>query len=102
MSLCSGLPARGPRARREGVAVQQPDRIRRCLGPCEATLLVGRRPRIPYARLAAGVRPEWEERPEVQAQAGGSGMKRWEKSISVNAPIDNVFAYVSDFSRHGE
>jgi hypothetical protein len=29
-------------------------------------------------------------------------MKRWEKSITVNAPIDNVFAYVSDFSRHGE
>ena len=29
-------------------------------------------------------------------------MKRWEKSITVSAPIDNVFAYVSDFSRHGE
>jgi uncharacterized membrane protein len=29
-------------------------------------------------------------------------MKRWEKSIPVDAPIDRVFAYVSDFSRHGE
>ena len=29
-------------------------------------------------------------------------MNRWEKSISIAAPIDSVFAYVSDFSRHGE
>jgi hypothetical protein len=29
-------------------------------------------------------------------------MNRWERSISVNAPIDDVFTYVSDFDRHGE
>jgi len=29
-------------------------------------------------------------------------MKRWEKSIIVKAPADKVFAYVSDFTRHGE
>jgi uncharacterized protein YndB with AHSA1/START domain len=29
-------------------------------------------------------------------------MKRWEKSVPITAPIDRVFAYVSDFSRHGE
>ena len=29
-------------------------------------------------------------------------MKRWEKSVSINAPADKVFAYVSDFTRHGE
>lgn len=29
-------------------------------------------------------------------------MKRWEKSIRIDAPMDRVFAYVSDFSRHGE
>jgi uncharacterized protein YndB with AHSA1/START domain len=29
-------------------------------------------------------------------------MKRWEKSIRIEAPIDRVFAYISDFSRHGE
>lgn len=29
-------------------------------------------------------------------------MKRFERSISINAPADKVFAYVSDFNRHGE
>lgn len=29
-------------------------------------------------------------------------MKRFEKSISINAPADKVFEYVSDFARHGE
>jgi Polyketide cyclase / dehydrase and lipid transport len=29
-------------------------------------------------------------------------MKRWERSTSINAPADKVFAYVSDFTRHGE
>ena len=29
-------------------------------------------------------------------------MKRWEESISIAAPADKVFAYVSDFPRHSE
>ena len=29
-------------------------------------------------------------------------MNRWERSTTINAPADKVFAYVSDFSRHGE
>lgn len=29
-------------------------------------------------------------------------MKRWEERITVSAPPDKVFAYVSDFMRHGE
>ena len=29
-------------------------------------------------------------------------MNRWERSTTINAPADNVFAYVSDFTRHGE
>ena len=29
-------------------------------------------------------------------------MKRWEASVTIDAPRDKVFAYVSDFSRHGE
>src|SRR5690242_17976778 len=29
-------------------------------------------------------------------------MRRWEASVSIDAPRDAVFAYVSDFSRHGE
>ena len=29
-------------------------------------------------------------------------MKRWEKSVDVNAPADKVFAYVSDFAHHAE
>jgi len=29
-------------------------------------------------------------------------MKRFERSITINAPADKVFAYVSDFTRHGE
>ena len=29
-------------------------------------------------------------------------MKRWEKSIGINAPADKIYAYVSDFTRHGE
>jgi hypothetical protein len=29
-------------------------------------------------------------------------MKRFERSISINAPVDKIFAYVSDFTRHGE
>ena len=29
-------------------------------------------------------------------------MKRWEESITIKAPADKVFAYVSDFARHGE
>jgi uncharacterized membrane protein len=29
-------------------------------------------------------------------------MKRFERSISINAPADKVFTYVSDFTRHGE
>jgi polyketide cyclase/dehydrase/lipid transport protein len=32
----------------------------------------------------------------------GDRMKRFEKSISINAPAAKVFAYVSDFARHGE
>ena len=29
-------------------------------------------------------------------------MKRFERSITISAPADKVFAYVSDFTRHGE
>lgn len=29
-------------------------------------------------------------------------MKRWEESIAISAPAEKVFAYVSDFTRHGE
>lgn len=29
-------------------------------------------------------------------------MKRFERSTTINAPADKVFAYVSDFTRHGE
>lgn len=29
-------------------------------------------------------------------------MKRWEESISISAPADKIFAYVSDFARHAE
>jgi len=29
-------------------------------------------------------------------------VKRWEESISIKASADGVFAYVSDFARHGE
>ena len=29
-------------------------------------------------------------------------MNRWERSITINAPADTVFEYVSDFTRHGE
>ncbi len=29
-------------------------------------------------------------------------MKRWEESTTINAPADTVYAYVSDFPRHGE
>jgi uncharacterized membrane protein len=29
-------------------------------------------------------------------------MKRWEESIAISAPADKVYAYVSDFTRHGE
>ena len=29
-------------------------------------------------------------------------MKRWEESITIKAPADKVFSYVSDFARHGE
>jgi len=29
-------------------------------------------------------------------------MKRFERSVTINAPADKVFAYVSDFNRHGE
>jgi uncharacterized membrane protein len=29
-------------------------------------------------------------------------MKRFEESTTINAPADKVFAYVSDFTRHGE
>lgn len=29
-------------------------------------------------------------------------MKRWTEEIMINAPAESVFAYVSDFSRHGE
>jgi hypothetical protein len=29
-------------------------------------------------------------------------MDRWEESISIHAAADKVFAYVSDFARHGE
>jgi len=29
-------------------------------------------------------------------------MNRWERSTTINAPADKVFAYVSDFSRHCE
>jgi len=29
-------------------------------------------------------------------------MRRWEESIEINAPADKVFAYVSDFTRHGD
>jgi len=29
-------------------------------------------------------------------------MKRWEDSITVAAPADKIFSYVSDFTRHGE
>lgn len=29
-------------------------------------------------------------------------MKRWEEQITMNAPTDKVFAYVSDFTGHGE
>jgi len=29
-------------------------------------------------------------------------MKRYEEQITINAPADKVFAYVSDFTRHGE
>jgi uncharacterized membrane protein len=29
-------------------------------------------------------------------------MKRFERSITINAPADKVFAYVSDFTKHGE
>jgi hypothetical protein len=36
--------------------------------------------------------------------AGGeeSSMKPFEESITINAPADKVFAYVSDFTRHSE
>jgi uncharacterized membrane protein len=29
-------------------------------------------------------------------------VKRWDESIAISAPADKVFAYVSDFTRHGE
>jgi len=29
-------------------------------------------------------------------------MKRFERSTTINAPADKIFAYVSDFTRHGE
>ena len=29
-------------------------------------------------------------------------MKRWEESITIKAPADKVFSYVSDFARHAE
>jgi uncharacterized protein YndB with AHSA1/START domain len=29
-------------------------------------------------------------------------MKRWEEKIQIKAPAEKVFAYVSDFARHGE
>lgn len=29
-------------------------------------------------------------------------MSRWEETISIAAPAEQVFAYVSDFTRHGE
>lgn len=29
-------------------------------------------------------------------------MRRWEQKIEIKAPADRVFAYVSDFARHGE
>src|SRR5258708_20891154 len=29
-------------------------------------------------------------------------MKRWEKSITINAPAGKIYEYVSDFMRHGE
>src|SRR5436309_50786 len=32
----------------------------------------------------------------------GIWMNRWERSTTINAPADKVFAYVSEFTRHGE
>jgi uncharacterized membrane protein len=29
-------------------------------------------------------------------------MKRWEEKVAIEAPADKVFAYVSDFTRHGD
>ena len=29
-------------------------------------------------------------------------MKKYEEQITINAPADKVYAYVSDFPRHGE
>jgi uncharacterized membrane protein len=29
-------------------------------------------------------------------------MHRWDEQIDINAPAESVFAYVSDFARHGE
>ena len=29
-------------------------------------------------------------------------MKQYEEQITINAPADKVYAYVSDFTRHGE
>jgi uncharacterized membrane protein len=40
--------------------------------------------------------------PRRRWSRGGSRMKRFEDRITIGVPRDQVFAYVSDFTRHGD